>query len=212
MPGQQYTGSNKPFLRIIGGNIAQTVDKNTEGARLREYELKDGTKGSKWELIFMSWKGKIQGIEFKESDFGESCIVDLGDAYFTLNIASRYFQDFACKVFSADITKDIVFHPYDMEVDGKRKTGISMQQNGEKLKNYFYDGKQNLHGFPEVDKEKMTKKSYWKVYFVQTAEFLQEKLKELKFEKAPAKVESKDEPLPDLPPEEVDVDMNDLPF
>jgi len=200
MPGVQQNSSDKVYLRIVGGNIVQKVNPGTDGARLRQYELPNGTKGEKWENVFMSWEGKIKSIVFKENDYGEDCIIELGDAYLALAVDGRYFSDFASKVFSGDIAKAFLFHPYDMEGDnGKKKSGISLQQEGEKLKNYFYDGKENLHGFP-VPKEGEKTKNYWKIFFAEVSEFLKGKIEELKFDDT---VE-KEEVYPN--------DDNDLPF
>ena len=161
----------------------------------------------------MNWTGKIQQISFKETDYGEVCNIDLGDAILTLNTSSRYFTDFACKIFNADISQEITFHPYDMEVEGgKKRQGISLQQNGVKLQNFFY-GKSGtadvvLHGFPivdEVKKEKL-KKNYWKTYFAEVEAFLIEKLQELKITEPPIVEPVQTSPMdaadiPDLDPE-----------
>lgn len=183
MPGNQISNSKKPYLRIVGGNLCQKVDKSTNGARFREYELPGGGSGSKWELVYVNWTGVIENITFKDSDYGETCTIELGDAFIVLNTASRYFQDFACRLFSGDIKKPFLFHPYDMEADGRQKTGISLQQDGEKLQNYFYNGTKNLHGFPEPDEARKVKKSYWKIFFAEVAEFLIAKIEKLEFEK-----------------------------
>lgn len=180
MAGQIYEGNNKPYLKIIGGQIVKPVGPHDDKARLRQYELPNGTKGEKWEVPYISWTGKIEKIEFKESEYGETCNIEFNDAYLQLNTAGRYFADFATKIKNADLAKEVTLHPYDFEIEGgKRKTGISVQQEGKKLTSYYYDGKQNLHGFPEVDKEKATKKTYWKIYFAQVAEFLIEELKKM---------------------------------
>ena len=207
MPGNLINSSGKPYLRIVGGNLVQKVDKDTPNARHREYELPNGTKGEKWELAFMNWNAKILGITFKETEYGEDCVIDLEDAILTLPVASRYFSDFACKIFSGDIKKSFLFHPYDIEGDNGRKTGISLQQDGEKLKNFFYDGEKNLHGFPEPDEEKKVKKSYWKIYFTEVAEFLIDKLKELEF----TKPEIEEDETPENTVDE-DIKIDDLPF
>lgn len=209
MPGNLAAQNTKQYLRIVGGNIVRTVDKNTEGARLREYELPNGEKGEKWELVYMNWTGKIQNIQFKDGEYGTSCMIDLGDAVLTLNTESRYFQDLACKLFSADLTQEIIFHPYDIEgQDGKKKTGVSLKQDGEKLKNFFYDfdEKKSLHGFPEPDKTKKTKKTYWKIYFAEVAQFLMEKIDTLQIPTA----QTKDVKDVEEPAEEVA--LEDLPF
>lgn len=182
MPGQQATGG-KPYLRIVGGNIVQTVDKTTDKARLREYELSDGTQGSKWELVFMNWEGLIHNIEFKESKYGDMCNIEFSDAILSLNTSSKYFQDLAQRLPFADITKPILFHPYDIEDGDKRNTGVSVQQNGEKFKNFYWDGKEKSHGFPEVDASQIEKKGYWKMYFGEVEEFLIGEIKKMEFSK-----------------------------
>lgn len=211
MPGQPIGTNNKPYLSIVSGNIVQKVDKDTPGARLREYETKDGATGSKWELVYMNWTGQIHGITFKDGDFGTMCNIDLGDAFLTLGTSSRYFSDFASKVFNADLSQEITFHPYDMEGDGDKKIqGISLQQNGVKLKSYFRDENNNpINDFPVVDeaKKEKLKKNYWKTYFAEVEAFLIEKLGELKITQTEAKPQIQTEPmdaadLPDLTPDE----------
>ncbi len=216
MPGTPISENTKPFIGIVGGNIVQKVDKDTEGARHREYEV-DGTKGEKWELVFMNWKGIIQNIEFEETDYGQVCKIDLGDAILCLNTSSRYFTDFACKIFSADLTHELLFHPYSIaKEEGKKKQGISLQQNNLKLSNFFYDAdtKKYHDDFPEVDEQKKLKlkKNYWKTYFAEVEAFLVEKLQQLKVpeQNKIAKpiitgTEINDKDLPDI-------ELEDLPF
>lgn len=219
MPGNLVTNNSKPYLRIVGGNFAQTVDKNTPKARLREWETKDGTKGSKWELTYMNWSGHIQAIRFKDGEFGTDCIIDLGDAFICLNTSTRYFTDFASKIWGADLSKEVLLHPYDIEDGQKRKTGISVQIDGEKLKNAFYDweSKQFLHGFPAIDEEKKVKKNYWKLYFAEVEAFLMEKLENMHIPRSAQVAEAMGGEVVDdgapLPTEEVAPTVaDDLPF
>ncbi len=185
MPGAQLNTSRKPYLKIIGGQIVQPCKQDDIGAVRRDYELANGQKGTKYEIPFLNWHGTIEGITFKENEYGESCNIELDDAILQLAVGGKYFKDVACKLFNADLTKPLLFHPYDMEIDGKKKAGVSLQQAGTKLQNYFYDpvAKRALHDFPEVDEKRKAKKTYWKIYFTEVDEFLVEKLKELKFEK-----------------------------
>jgi len=185
MPGEIFKGGNKTYLTIVGGNLVQKVDANTPNAKRRDYELPDKTTGFKYELNYMNWTSRIKGITFKDGDFGKQCMVELEDAVLTIGVSSRYFQDFACKLVGSNVTQPYTLHPYDMETDTGRKTGISLQQEGEKLKNYFYDfeNKKNLHGFPEVDKEELDSlgKDYWKVYFIKVAQFLMKQIEAMEF-------------------------------
>jgi len=193
--------SKYKYLSIVAGNLAQKVSKDTEGAKLRKWE-KDGKKYSKWELLYSNVTGKIQGLKFKDTEFGEVCEINLGDVILTLNTSHRYFQDFACKVMSADLKKEITLHPYDFETDeGKRMMGISVQQDGEKLENFFYDGEKKVHGFPEVGEEKKNKlkKNYWKGYIAEVTAFLTEQLENLNISIHPEE-----------PPKEEDVNIDDI--
>jgi len=206
MAGQQYTTSSRPYLTIVGGMIAQPAKEGDVGAKEREYELSDKTKGSKWEIYFLNWEGILKGISFKTGKYGETCSLELDDAVLQLKVGSKYFKDVACKLFNADLSKPIKFHPFDFEADGKKKTGVSLQQGGKKLTNYFYDGKKNLHGFPEVDEVRKIKANYWKMYFMEVDEFLVEKLKELKFETKSELVKEAESVF------EAEVDLDSLPF
>lgn len=209
-PGKLLDGGGKPYLYIINGNLCRKVDKTTEGAKLREYELPNGTKGSKYELVYRNWESKIIGLEFKEGDYGEQCYIQLEDAIITLNTSARHFTDFASKVFSGNLADPYLFHPFDIETTTGHKKGISLQQGGVKLKNYFYDydKKIKINGFPEVDESKKEKKTYWKIYFAEVTEFLVDKLKQIKFED-----KIKDEPLVDFAEDVEQYDYkDDLPF
>ncbi len=211
MPGQLVATDTKPFIGIVGGNITQKVAEGTEGARRREYETSKGVTGVKFELVYMNWKGKISGLEFEDTDFGSVCKIDLGDAILCLNTSSRYFTDFACKIFTGDLSQEFLFHPYSIEgEEGKKKQGISLQQNGVKLKNYFYNPETKLYreDFPIVDeaKKEKLKKNYWKTYFAEVEAFLTEKLQQLKF--------NTDTPLVAAAKEigATEIDLEDLPF
>lgn len=206
MPGNQKLMSDKRFLSIIEGTWRQKVDNNTEGAIYRAYESSTGNQGSKWELIYINWTGTVRGIEVKEGEYGEQCFIQLDDAVLVFNTQSRYFSDCASKLMSADITKPITFHPYSMEIDGKKKTGVSVQQNGVRLSNYYYDfdKKKSLHGFPVPDETKKDKKTYWKLFFLEVSDFLIKELNSLEFDVK--KEESQ------TPPPVVEQELDDLPF
>jgi hypothetical protein len=190
---KEVTESNKPYLGIVNGYFSQTVDKDTPKAKLREYELKDGTKGSKWELQFSEWSGIIRDIKFEDGKYGAQCLIDGGDAVICLGVKGKYFADFACKIMSANLNEEVTLHPYNFETDdGKTKTGISVQQNGNKLMSYFYNGKTNINGFPTSKPPTTGVKMYWEGYFLEVAKFLIEQLKTLKFS-PPATIEQAEE-------------------
>jgi len=204
MPGEQTHTGGKPYLRIIQGGLVNKVTEDTDGAMRRDWESPNGS-GTAWELRYSNWEGKIISIEFKEGKYGDECIIEFDDAFLTVKTDDRYFQDLASKLPNVDLSKSVKLHPYNMEVeDGKYKTGVSVQQGGEKIASHYWDGKKKTNGFPEVDealKEKKGKK-YWPLYFGDVADFLVEELGKLKFEAPVEEIEEMD--LDDMP--------TDLPF
>jgi hypothetical protein len=219
MPGKLQR-SGKPYLTIVGGSFSQSSDEGTQGAKLRKYELKDGTKGEKWEIVYTDWEGIVTGISFEDGKYGKMLNLELEDAIISINTKSRYFQDLARRLFSADLTKPINFHPYDFEVDGVKKTGVSMHQGDpeNKLKNYFYDGKQNLHGYPEPENRGSMDSDDWETFFkVKVRKFLIKKLEELEIpKKSPEEVvaqagtpEAKAQVAEEV---NEDIKIDDLPF
>ena len=186
MPGQRFTGTGATYLTIVGGNLVQKVAEGTEGARLRKYEKSDKSFGEKWEIVYTNWEALITGIEFKKGDYGDECKIIMADAILTLPTAGRYFADFAAKLKSADVSKPLLIHPYSFEVDGKMKTGVSLQQDGVKLQSYYWDSeaKKSINGIPQWDKVKADKSSsYAKVYFAELEAFLVDELSKIQFVK-----------------------------
>ena len=178
MPGERF-GSRKPYLSIIQGTLKQKVTPETKDAERRDYELKDGTKGTKYELSFKSWRGVVQDLRLKEGEYGETLEVEFEDAILTINTDSRYFNDFVKKLVSADISKEIEVSPFDFESEGKKLTGVSIyqQKNGErvKLENHFWNDKDkkscNGMPIPSGDTNRF-KKDDWKMYFILVKKFL----------------------------------------
>lgn len=210
MPGVQISTDNV-YLRVVQGNLVRKVDEGTEGARKRHYKTPKGQEGVAHELVYMAWEGVIRNISFKDNDFGKVCNIKFDDATISLPVDSRYFQDFACKIFNADLEESIIFHPYDMGEDKDRKTGISLKQGETKLSNYFYDfdAKKRLHGFPEPEDEKKDTQGYWKYYFSTVAAFLTDKIEsDLKFKEQPEMPDYSNE----LEQHPDDIEIDDLPF
>lgn len=180
MPATTMQGGTGTYLQIIKGQLKQKVEEGTPGAEKREYELKDGTKGEKWEIPYDGWMGKIKELRIKEKDFGDVLDVVFDDAILSISMDSRYFADFVKKFASANPNEEISINPYDFTGDdGKRKTGLSMVQNNEKLKDYFESFKDGkfLYGFPKPEGDERTSDD-WKIYFLKVKKFLKKWLEE----------------------------------
>ena len=190
MPGVQDTGFN-PFISIVGGKFRQKVDEGTSGAVRREYELKNGEKGVKHELVFRSWKGIIEDIRVVDGEYGEVCHVVFPDATISIPTASRYFLDFAKKARNINTDREIELIPYDFEDnEGQRRTGISVLQEGKKQENFYWDAgkKTTKNDFPKVDEKEYKKlsgtrlKEFWRDYYGRTVKnFLVDEISKIKF-------------------------------
>lgn len=171
---------NERYISIkADGRFHEKVTENTEGAVYREYELKDGTKGGKWELLYKDISNvHIKNIRFEESEFGENILITLegedGEVVLAESTSSNFGSDIMKKLPNLDFAKKVSLKPYAFEDEnGKDKKGVSIFQN-DKIMDFFYDGEKKLHGFPEWPKEdyKEMGKDDWKMYFLQVKMFL----------------------------------------
>lgn len=167
---------------LADGLIHVAVDKETPGAKLREYETSDGKKGEKWELQYTELDGMIGKLSFFDGDFGKSLQILITDGeekpvVLSLSTASSYGEDVLKKLPNIDQSRPVRFVPYSFEEGGKRKKGITIWQDGKKIQNFFYDAekKEVTNGYPTAPvpkKGKTISTDEWKVYFGQARLFL----------------------------------------
>lgn len=202
--GLEIIEDNKTYLTIVQGTLSQQVKEGTPKAEKRTYETKDGKKGEKWELKFKSVSGIISQMKIEDSDFGEQLKIVISDAgelfQLQLPLASNYFTDFGKKLPNIELGYPVTISPYDFETkEGKKKTGLTITQEGVKLENNYYDPekKENLHGFPTPKgKGKGFDKDDWKMYFIEVKKFMKKKVQET--------IDSMAKNLPVVDPEIVD--------
>lgn len=211
-----HEASGKVYLSIIEGKLRQKVTEDTEGAVKRDWEAPDGSKGTKWELIYNSVSGTVTRLYTKDSDYGQFLVIEFdGGESLSLHTDHRFFSDTVKKLASCNLAEPIEMSPYDFEDDaGKRIVGMSIKQGGHKVKDFFYDfeKKKNLNGFPEPAKDarKTYSKDDWKMYFLQVKKFLLEYVT-LTIAPSIKAVEAVEEPV--LPNEEKeDIELSQVPF
>ena len=224
MPGRVFD-SSKIYLSIIEGSFRQNIGKEAydriqvknngqKNAIIREYETSDKKTGTKYELSFMDWTGRIQDIRVKDTQFGEIMEIDMGDAVINIVVKARYFGDFMAKLPNIKINEEVTLHPYDFEVDGKRKTGISIVQeklSEDKVLSYYWNDtdKKACNGIPMPPKKNMSKDD-WVVFFIAQANFYKETLPGIiaSIEKANSMEENGEfdlaQAVENMPPEEMD--------
>lgn len=206
---------NERYISIkADGLFHEVVSKDKEGAVLREYKLKDGTEGSKWELLYKSIDNvHVKNIRFEDSDYGENILLTLTDGenevVWSENTGTNFGTDLMKKLPNLNFSEKASFKPYAFQDErGKDRRGVGVFQ-GDKITNFFFDGEKNIHGFPEPQKPREDMKTAdWKVYFLNVQIFLVDYVKEKILPKFVEK------PVEDTgiqyPPEEINPE--DIPF
>jgi hypothetical protein len=182
-----YSQPRLTYLNVLAdGKFHKVVEEGTPGAVRRDYETSDGKKGTKYELIVDSIEGKITNLDIYEGDYGNQLKVSFGEGeeeiIVSLPTASSFGIDFMKKLPLLNLEEVVKIAPYSFEADGKKKKGVTVYQNGEKVaSNYqdFIDNKTvNKNDFPEIQKERDAMKTKdWQKYFITVSEFLEEEVK-----------------------------------
>lgn len=165
---------------LSDGTIRVKSEESDPKSVRRDYELKDGTKGTKFERVYQELSGKILSAQFYDGDFGRSLILQFNDGgeediALSMNTTSNFAEDFMKKMPNIDFTKEVTVKPYNFTDDrNKLRKGVTVIQDNKKIGNYFSDGEKALHGFPEVEVDKKYDKDDWKIYFIKTRKFLME--------------------------------------
>lgn len=185
---QKIGKSNTLYLNIAQGNMVQKADKDNPDAVKRVYTDDDGTEHTKYEVRHRNLTGHIVGLKFDKGDYGERLQVllvnDEGErAQLSIPNSDQnndYFVDFAKRVAAVDLTKEVTINPYSIKGDGDEyaNRGVSIKQDGETVKNYYFDGKKAVNGIPEVSDEdrKEFVSEDWKIHFMTVRKFLKKQI------------------------------------
>jgi hypothetical protein len=209
--GTPVGGEDVTYFSIGGGNIVLPAEADAEGAKLRTWKRPDKTEGSKWEYRERDVTGMITGLEFIEGKFGDNLSVEITNseckkAKLQLGVDSDYFKSFASCLKSIHLEEEVVFNAYDFTAeDGKRRRGMSLKQDGQKVQSFYYDveKKEAKNGMPSVDKKtaKTYEKDDWKIFYMSVKKFLKAEVKSVllpDFGTPSTEVELKSEDVEDL--------------
>lgn len=149
------------FISVLSdGKFHEKTSEETEGAVLREYELRDGTKGSKWELVYQKVENVlITKVEFEDGDYGKNILVTLSDGdnevVWAQGTKTNFGEDLMKKLPAVDFAEKVTIQPYSFpsEKTGKPVRGVNIYQKNDKVLSHFWDGEKPVNGLPEVDKE-----------------------------------------------------------
>lgn len=181
------------FSVLADGKFHHGVEEGTEGAVLRKWELKDGTKGQKWEITAQDIAGKISNLSISEGDYGDQLHIAFagekeGDrtVVVSLSLSSNFAEDFLKKLPNINIDEEVKLAPYAFEDENKKlKKGITVYQGKEKIKGAYHEMKKvgkteklvTKNGYPEIPKEATNwKTDDWKIYYLSARKFLVKQL------------------------------------
>ena len=199
---------NKKYLSIYGdGSLKLKVDENTEGAKSRT--TKDGR--IVWEKSYSSLSGKIKSVDFYDGEYGKNLQITVEDKEeFVLSVGTgTSFGESLMKVLpNINLKESVEFKPYAIETEDKRRTGVTVYQNGNKLPNYFWDNlaKKPINGYPEPEGDKDSySKEDWKIYYLKARKFLIGYITENIISKQEQEVPEKkvDYPVDEINPEDI---------
>lgn len=223
------SSGDRTFLSVGFGKIRQKsvngkkVDAGTVGAVCRETQ----SGAESWALEHDFLTGVIEKIFYKEdTNYGNSFEVIITDGLDTYQLSftedSRFWFDMAKKLPNVNFSEKIKITAYDFEdkQTHKRRAGISLEQNGQKISSYydyFDEDTQSwsiLHGYPNEQIDWKDKDEI-KMYMIKIKKFLRSEFVRLIEPKLEAKQDVKEEPKEtENAPVEVQKDepTNDLPF
>ena len=188
---QKLENSDTLYLTIVGWTMVEKSEEGVEGAKKRDYETSDGKTGVKWEIHYKNLLGRITWLEFKNTDYGEQFTLTLSgsewqQAKLSMNTDSRYFTDFGKKLPNINLEEEIELNSYDFKTpDGKQLRWLSIKQDGQKINDFYWDGKKALNNMPNVSKteSKDYDKDDWKMFFIKIKKFLKSEIEKVKLPK-----------------------------
>lgn len=190
------------YYSIKEGSFRLPSDESVKDAIRREFtNPRTGAKGVVYELGYYSLSGFIQDIKFQDTVLDDGVTLrrlnivldpdaDGKQQIISMDIDSRYADDFLAKLPSIDLSKEVLLRPFDYKnKKGQRKLGMSvdhMNETGEwvvRVDNFFVTAKKEgdgfvfsyKHGYPEATAED---REDWKFYFQKVNKFLVKYAKE----------------------------------
>lgn len=171
---------NKFVVILADGTLRLSVPEGTDGSVVREFENSKGEKMIKHEMVYTELSGMINNISFRDGEYGKSLqitIIENDEDYVVLSVltSSPFGEDMLKKILNIDMTKRVRLVPYSfLDDNGKNRRGITVYQDGIKIKSYFQEGEGketvNINGYPDAPKAKAGKtisSDEWKLYYGQ---------------------------------------------
>lgn len=157
--GLQNSQSSAVFLQIANGKIVRQFSQPTDKSVSRVNKMGREVH----EEFYDSLVGTIKDIKVRESEYGKSWQVIIGDdnGTYTLDIkySSGYAVSFLKALPNADLSQPVALTPR-LNIDGDKKQSVLfISQNGKGLKHYWT--KDNPRDLPPMKKIKVKGVETW---------------------------------------------------
>jgi hypothetical protein len=137
------------FITILGGKLCQRVPERTEGSVQRTNKLGNVV----FEKFYDSFTGKLLDIKVQDSTYGKTWNFVFQDKKELYTLQLSYSNSFATAFLkilpNIDLSKEIKVSPSVKEVDGKNKSTLFVNQDGNALKHAFT--RENPNGLPAME-------------------------------------------------------------
>lgn len=141
--------SEGKYITILGGKLCRKVDENTPNAIPRINKLGKQV----YELFYDSFTGTLINIKTQEGEYGKNWIFIFRDGEDVWNLQLGYSNSYATALLkmlpNIDVTKPIKLSPSVKEVDGKNKSSLFVNQDGQHIKHAYT--RENPNGMPDME-------------------------------------------------------------
>lgn len=147
------------FITILNGKFCQRVQESTPGAVSRTNKLGKTV----WEKFYDSFTAKLVNIRTQDGAYGKNWVFDFKDTKEVYHLQLSYSNSFATALLkmlpNVDVTKEMKLSPSVKEVEGKNKSSLFINQDGNTVKHAFT--RENPNGMPDLKPVKIKGQDMW---------------------------------------------------
>lgn len=147
------------FITILNGKFCQRVSENDDGAIQRTNKLGKVV----WEKFYDSFTGKLVNIKTQDGSYGKSWVFSFRDKAEVYHLQLSYSNSFATAFLkmlpNIDLTKEMKVSPSVKEVDGKNKSSLFINQDGNTIKHAYTKDVPN--GLPPMEEITIKGQKMW---------------------------------------------------
>lgn len=147
------------YITILGGKFCQRVAEGTPGATQRTNKLGKTV----WEKYYDSFTGSLVGIKTTDGSYGKSWVFSFKDSGEVYHLQLSYSNSFATAFLkmlpNIDLTKEMKVSPAVKEVDGKNRSSLFINQDGQTIKHAYT--KENPNGMPDMEEVTVKGEKVW---------------------------------------------------